>query len=162
MKLSSTSLVVWRTISGLLLGLAGGLIQAAEPLVVEQAWIREGPPSAAVLAGYMQINNPGPQAQVIKAVTSDRFRGVEIHRTEVVDGVARMLPQAQLEIGAGETLQLTPGGLHLMLMQAHTPLREGDRVDLILELAEGTQVPVTAVVRRADDATTDHSHHHHH
>lgn len=135
----------------------------ADELTVSGAWVREGPPTTQVLAGYARITNPGTQDITIVGARSPQFDTVEIHRTEIVDGMARMLAQPQLVIPAGGNVALEPGGLHLMLIQAQKPLVSGDRVEIQLQLNNGTQLRVDAEVRPDPDAGAgmDHSHHHH-
>lgn len=139
----------------------------AEPLTVSGAWVREGPPTTAVLAAYMRIDNPGTQDRTLIGASSAQFETVEIHRTEIVDGVARMIQQDRLTVPAGGSVSLEPGGLHLMLIQSRQPLAQGDVVDIRLRLEDGTEMPVGAEVRKAEAAGMDHSHdhghdHHHH
>lgn len=133
----------------------------AEELVIHEAWVREGPPTAAVLAGYMRIDNPGANERTITAVTSPRFERVEMHRTEVVDGVARMLPQEQLVVPAGGSLILEPGGLHLMLINPTAPVTAGETITLRLQLGDDNCASIDATVKRGADDGMDHSHHHH-
>lgn len=134
----------------------------AGPLTVSGAWVREGPPTTAVLAAYMQIDNGGAQDRTLVGASSPQFETVEIHRTEIVDGVARMLPQERLVIPAGGGVTLEPGGLHLMLIQSRQPLTQGDQVTIRLRLEDGTEVPVEAAVRKAEAMGMDHDHSHHH
>lgn len=141
------------------------LVAHAEPLTVSGAWVREGPPTTAVLAAYMQIDNPGAQDQILVGASSPQFETAEIHRTEIADGVARMVQQERLTIPAGGGVTLEPGGLHLMLIQSLQPLAQGDRVTIRLRLENGTEIPVDAEVRKAEAAAMDHDHshdHHHH
>lgn len=134
----------------------------AEPLTVSGAWVREGPPTTAVLAAYMQIDNGGVQDRTLVGASSPQFETVEIHRTEIVDGVARMLPQERLVIPVGGGVTLEPGGLHLMLIQSRQPLTQGDRVTIRLRLDDGSEIPVEAEVRKAEAMGMDHDHGHHH
>lgn len=145
------------------IGIIGALwsaIAQAEPLDISGAWVREGPPTAQVLAAYMQITNPGAQDLVITGASSPQFASVEIHRTEIVDGMARMLPQAQLVIPANGSITLEPGGLHLMLIQAREALPAGAQVEIQLQLENGANQAVTASVKPGTDAGMGHSHHH--
>lgn len=149
------------------LALTAPLWAHAEPLTVSGAWVREGPPTTAVLAAYMRIDNPGTQDRTLIGASSAQFETVEIHRTEIVDGVARMIQQDRLTVPAGGSVSLEPGGLHLMLIQSRQPLTQGDVVDIRLRLEDGTEMPVGAEVRKAEAAGMDHSHdhghdHHHH
>ena len=130
-------------------------------VTVEEPWVREGPPTARVLAGYMVIRNPGDQPQTIVGAGSPAFHGVEIHRTVTEAGVARMLEQERLQIPAQGQVALEPGSYHLMLMGAQHPLRAGDTVEIVLDLEGGRQVVVNAPVRKATDTGQAHHHHHH-
>jgi hypothetical protein len=145
-----------------LLALAGTLAQA-ETLNVSDAWVRQGPPTAQVLGAYMTLANPGAQEIAITSASSPQFETVEIHRTEIVDGMARMIPQERLAIPAGGRVALEPGGLHLMLINAKQPLAADATVRIELRLEGGGSVTVAAPVR-ADAGMhdgMDHSHHHH-
>lgn len=136
----------------------------AEALNVSNAWVRQGPPSAQVLAAYMTLTNPGKQEIAVTGASSPQFETVEIHRTEIVDGMARMIPQERLSIPAGGNVALEPGGLHLMLINAKQPLAADATVQIELRLDGGGSVSVDAPVR-ADAGMhegMDHSHHNHH
>lgn len=146
---------------GLLLVLLGAPASADEPvLTVADPWVREGPPNARVLAGYMLIRNPSDRAETVMGASSPAFHSVEMHRTVLDEGVARMVEQERLQIPAGGQLALEPGGYHLMLMGAQRPLLAGDTVEIVLDLGGGRQVNVKAPVRKAADAGQAHHHHH--
>lgn len=135
----------------------------AQPLEVSDGWVRQGPPTAKVLAAYMTLNNPGAQAIVISGASSPQFGSVEIHRTEIVDGVARMIPQEQLKIPPGGHVTLQPGGLHFMLIDARQPLPAGGKVRIDLRLDADTRMAVEVPVRpdAGMDDGMDHSGHQH-
>ncbi len=135
-------------------------IAQADVLNVSNAWVREAPPTSQVLAAYLQIDNPGTQDIAINGASSPQFETVEIHRTEIVDGVARMIAQEQLVIPAGGSVTFEPGGLHFMLIQSLKPLQRGDHVMIQLRLSTGDNLQVHAEVRPGMDAEMDHSHHH--
>ncbi|MGB5474997.1 MAG: copper chaperone PCu(A)C [Gammaproteobacteria bacterium] len=135
-----------------------GMAHADTTLQVADPWIREAPPAASVHAGYMTLVNTGTEAILIDSVSSPDFEGAEIHRSWVEEGVARMQPVRQLEVPATATLALEPGSYHLMLFDARRALQEGDSATLLLHLADGTCIRVTAPVRRS----TGSEHHHHH
>lgn len=146
-----------------LIALAGSPARA-ETLNVSDAWVRQGPPTAQVLAAYMTLENPGTQEIAIIGAGSPQFETVEIHRTEIVDGMARMIPQERLAIPAGGNVALEPNGLHLMLINAKQPLAAGAVVRIELRLEGGGSVTVDAPVR-ADAGMPegmDHSQHQHH
>jgi copper(I)-binding protein len=146
-----------------LLTLFYSLIAAADsPLVVTDPWIREAPPGAGVLAAYMVISNRGADTATIGTIESPDFERIEVHRTLVEDGVARMVPVEALQIAAAEQVTLEPGGMHLMLYHPKRPLREGDSVTLELQQSAAACIRVNVpVVRMTADDTAGHHHHHH-
>jgi copper(I)-binding protein len=56
---------------------------ASAELVISQPWVREAPPTARVMAGYMNISNAGTTAVNVIAVSSPDFAKTELHRTVV-------------------------------------------------------------------------------
>jgi copper(I)-binding protein len=142
--------------------LFGSLVLADDhALIISDPWIREAPPGQGILAGYMQIRNESDRPRQITAVKSAAFGSVEIHRTVMKDGIARMEAQSALLVPAAGTLTLKPGDLHLMLIDPHKPLRAGDQVELELQIEPNVTQTITAEVRRSDTAEAHHSHHHH-
>ena len=124
-------------------------LAAAQPdIQIENAWVREAPPSARMLAAYMTLKNSADQDQVLVEVQSPAFSHVMLHRSEVIDGVARMIHLDEVVIPAGGSVQLEPGGLHLMMPAPETRLSAGDRVPLVLLFADGNQIEVQAEVRK--------------
>jgi copper(I)-binding protein len=133
----------------------------ADQVQVEDAWVREGPPTTRVLAGYMQVHNRSDAPVAITGASSPALGRIEIHRTEIRDGVARMIAEERVEIPAGESVAFAPGGLHLMLFDPAEPLRAGDRIVLDLDLEGAEDVSVEAEVRRMSGDDDGHAHHHH-
>jgi len=151
-------------LSALTLSLLGSVYPfaaQAEMLNITQAWVREAPPTSAVNAAYMHIANPTAQEHAIIGASSPQFDVVEMHRTEIVDGMARMLPQERLVVPAKGNVSLEPNGLHLMLIQAKQPVKAGDHVEINLRLEGGGTQKLDAEVRPAMAEGMDHSHHQH-
>lgn len=123
-----------------------GCGQPAAP-EVEDAWVRAGPPGASMLAGYMAVINPGGTPVVIEAVSSESFGRVELHRTVLEDGMARMRPEDSVTVPAGGRVDFEPNGRHLMLIDPVRPLSAGDAVTLRLRFADGRILETRAEVR---------------
>jgi copper(I)-binding protein len=117
-------------------------------LEYNEAWIKNLPSPVPVRAGYMTIHNPQAQAVSIVEIHSDSFASVEIHRTLMQDGMMRMEQVRDLTIAAGETVQLAPGGLHLMMMQPVQPTRPGETHRIILEYNDGSTQELEMTVRK--------------
>ena len=135
--------------SMLLLALAATPLSAEVVLEVRDAWIREAPPGAQVHAGYLDISNHGTTDTVLTGISSEDFGAVEIHRTVIEDGVARMLSVERLAVPAGGMASLAPGGYHLMLFRPARALAAGDTAGLLLHFSDGVCRNATAVVRRS-------------
>ena len=138
-------------------------VQAHESsLRVDDPWIREAPPTARVLGLFMGLHNAGAEELVILGASSPASERVEIHRTVVEDGMARMLPLEELRLAPGERLDLEPGGYHLMLINPHQALRAGDEVRVLIQYDDNHVQAIQAPVRDDRGGDVDHSHHHHH
>lgn len=119
--------------------------RASEP-VFEQGWVRAMPPSSGMTAAYGILHNGTASPVTLVSFASPAFGDVSLHRTEQVDGVARMREVTSLTLQPGESAELQPGGLHLMLMMPTGPLQVGDGVELDMTAADGRrfrfEVPV--------------------
>ncbi|WP_019398875.1 copper chaperone PCu(A)C [Pseudoxanthomonas sp. GW2] len=134
-------------------------------VVMEDGWIRLSPvPQPRMLAGFGRIANHCGEAVAVVGARSPAFAEVSVHETTQVDGLSRMRELERLPLPVHGEAVLQPGGLHLMLMQPGKALAEGERVPLVLLLADGREVPVELAVRRAAPgpaAADPHAHHHH-
>ena len=116
----------------------------AAGLSVTNAWSRSTPPVAKVGVVYFTLkNDTGKSDRLLKLSTSVAEK-VEVHRTEVLDGIARMREVAVLHLDAGQTLEFKPGGMHVMLMGLRKPLVAGTayELDLLFEVAGARKVKV--------------------
>jgi copper(I)-binding protein len=137
-----------RTLLALIVSAWSLLATADSELQVENAWVREAPPSAHMMAAYMTLKNPGSSDTVLTQVDSPAFDHVMLHKSEVVDGVARMTHQDDIRIPAQGSVELKPGSFHLMMPTPEKRLVEGDRVDFILTFSNGETIRLQADVRK--------------
>ena len=119
------------------------------PVSVSQAWVREAPPNATAMAGYMQIKNITDENIILHAASSSAFSSIEFHRSVEKDGVYRMIPHLHLHIAANSTFELKPGDYHLMLFNPVNPLKDGDEVTLMLTFSKNQIVEVVVPVKKA-------------
>lgn len=120
-------------------------------LEVTDAWVREAPPGAAMLAAYMKIHNRGSSDRILTGVDSPSFSHVMLHKSIVVDGVAKMLHQDDITIPAGGDLILQPGSFHLMMPSPEVTLQRGQCVEFNLHMKNGETISVNATVKHAGD-----------
>lgn len=103
-----------------------------------------------VTGAFMVIENAGETAdQLIGAAVSPEIAGaVEIHETIVGENdVMQMRPVQAIEVPARGSVELKPGGYHLMLLDVQRDLNPGDTVTLTLSFASGASLDVDATVR---------------
>ncbi len=138
------------------IGLATCLTVAkADSLVISNAWVRQPPPGTDVLAGYATLENRGEAQIEIEAVSSPSFGAIEIHRTVVDNGIARMQPVTRLVIEPGQQLALAPGSYHLMLFRPQGKLSPGQQIELTLHTTDGRCIPYSTKLRRTPPASAD-------
>jgi hypothetical protein len=114
-------------------------LNAFAGLDITEARIKNLPPSVPVRAGYLSIHNSSEFSVSVVAILSDAFTSVEIHRSVMKDGMMSMEPVDRLNIDPGKSLQLAPGGLHLMMMHPVETTRPGDDLEIILQLGDGSE-----------------------
>ena len=131
---------------------------SAQEIEVRDAWIREAPPGANA-AAYLTLVNPGEISRRITAVKAEGVERIEMHRSVVEGGVARMEPVESIEVPAGGEVTLAPRGLHLMLIRPSS-LTEGDELELVLEIDGDEYVAAAAPVRKEEAASDSHHDHH--
>ena len=121
---------------------------ASAELDVRDPWIKNLPASVPVRAGYMTIHNPQSKAVSIVSLRSDAFASVEIHQTIEQDGMMRMEQVRSLNIESNSSVQLAPGGLHLMMMNPSEPTQPGDLLEIVIVLDDGSEQRVEMQVLR--------------
>lgn len=111
-------------------------------------------------AGYLKLANKGPVDRLISA-TSPAAGSVEIHSMSMEGDVMKMRQVDAIEIATGQTVELKPGGYHLMLMGLKAPLKVGEKFPLTLKFEKSGEVVVTVNVeepKSKSEATGAHKH----
>jgi len=119
------NLLAWTLAAGLaaLPALAGGLS-------ITNAWSRTTPPGVTVGVAYFTLKNDTGKPDRLLKISSPVASKLQVHRTEILDGIARMREVAVLHVDAGQTLEFAPNGMHVMLMGLKNPLVEGQTFDI--------------------------------
>jgi len=140
------------------LALALIAVPAWSQVRVEQPWIRATPPGAKVAAGYMIIRNQSAQPERLVGGTSQAAAKVETH-VHVKDGdIVRMREVKGYDIPAQGVFELKPGGAHLMLVDLKKPLKEGEKVSVVLRFEKSGEVKVDFEVRPLAAPASGHKH----
>jgi len=133
---------------------AASCVQVSDGMVTLP--VVDGVPSA----GYARISNTCDTAVTITAAQSSAFADVSFHETHQDNDVSQMRATEILTLEAGQSLELAPGGAHLMLSNPSAALEEGQSIPLELTLADESKVSAELQVRSLDegDDHADHAH----
>lgn len=116
-------------------------------LTVTSPWSRATPGGAKIGGGYLKITNNGRAPDRFVGGTSDVSDRVEIHEMSMTNGVMKMRPLPNgLEIKPGETVELKPGGNHLMFVDLKRPLKQGESVKATLRFEKAGSLEVNFAV----------------
>ncbi len=117
-------------------------------LAVQRPWTRAAG-QGATGAGFLSVSNRGAAADRLLSASTPAARAVELH-TMIRDGdVMRMRAVEAVEVPPGQTVELRPGGLHMMLVGLSRPLREGEAVPVVLRFERAGEVRVELSVQAA-------------
>lgn len=109
-------------------------VYIAEPVMGERA------------AMYFTVKNAGSTADHLLAVSSPVAALAEIHRTVADGGMMRMEPVESLSVSPGESLRLSPGGYHVMLLALERQIEPGEIVEATLTFRRAGPLSVQARV----------------
>jgi copper(I)-binding protein len=132
----------------------------AGSLQIQHPWSRATPKGATVAGGYMKIVNTGSTPDRLVGGSTEAAPKFEIHEMSMQGGVMkmRMLPKG-LEIKPGQTVELKPGGYHLMFVGISAPLQQGKPVKGTLEFEKAGKIEVEYAVEAIGGAPKGHHGH---
>lgn len=103
-----------------------------------------------ISAAFGTLSNTSEQPIALqKVIIKGKIKGVaELHQTTNDNGMMKMLPVDSIAIPAKQSIELAPGGLHIMLINLAKPLEAGKTIALKLAFDNGAtldlQVPIQA------------------
>ena len=119
---------------------------ALDKLTIGHPWSPASHGNAKTAAVYVTFVNDGAKSDRLLGVSSPMATHASLHSNEVSGGINHMHEMPGIDLPAGKTVELKPGGLHIMLMGLKQPLKDGDMVPLTLTLADEGEVPVEVMV----------------
>jgi periplasmic copper chaperone A len=130
--------------------LAAACAPASGSIVIKNPFTRASPTGAETGGAFVTIVNNGKTADRLVSASSPAAQTVELHETVDDNGVMKMEPRPEgWEIPAGSTLDLKPGGKHIMLIGLTAPLEAGKKIQMTLNFekagAQTIDVPVQAM-----------------
>jgi periplasmic copper chaperone A len=125
-------------------------------LAIESPWAAPTPGGVDVSAGYLTIANGTAEADALVSASSPRAASVELHEMTMDGGVMQMRAVTRLEIGAGQSVSLAPGGRHLMFMGVTQPFAVGETIAVRLHFEHAGEVDVSLPVQSAAGSHNGH------
>ena len=117
---------------------------------ISDARARETVAGQTATAAYMTIANKGAGDDRLVSVAAAAPAMATLHSSESSDGIARMREmQSGVAIPAGGTIELKPGGSHVMVMGLGAPLKPGQPFKLTLRFEKSGERPVDVRVTPA-------------
>ncbi len=147
------------------------LVGMAQPVVASE--IMFGPlqfratvGSMSSSAAYVSIMNHGKMADRLLDATSNLARKTELHQMEMDNGVMKMRPvEGGIDLPAGKTIHLAPGGYHVMLIGLNAPLTADSIFEITLVFQNAGEKTIKGMAMLPSDLKVgDHlkSHEHKH
>ncbi|MGU3555034.1 DUF1775 domain-containing protein [Methylobacterium radiotolerans] len=135
----------------------------AGDLTIETPWLRATPNGAKVAGGYVRITNTGSAPDTLTGATVPFAKSSDIHSMSMEGGVMKMAPVTNgLTIKPGETVELKPGGYHLMFEDLTGAPKAGETVAGTLTFQRAGAVPVTFTVAPIGAGAPGGQHQHQH
>ncbi|KIU27790.1 copper chaperone [Methylobacterium radiotolerans] len=135
----------------------------AGDLTIETPWLRATPNGAKVAGGYVRITNTGRAPDTLTGATVPFAKSSDIHSMSMEGGVMKMAPvTGGLTIKPGETVELKPGGYHLMFEDLTGAPKAGETVAGTLTFQRAGAVPVTFTVAPIGAGAPGGQHQHQH
>jgi periplasmic copper chaperone A len=141
---------------GALLTLSAGAALGGGAVTIDAPYARAVPPGQSNSAVFMSLANGTGGARALVGGHTDAAEVVELHTHTMDDGMMKMRRVERIDLPAGETVTLAPGGFHVMLIGLKRGLNPGDQVDLTLMLDDGGSLKVQAPVREVQPMAHDH------
>lgn len=132
-------------------------------LEIEHPYSKAMIPGAKVAGGYMTITNHGTLPDRLVSASTTFAGMTQIHEMKVENDIMTMkeIPGG-LEIPPGQTVELKPGGLHIMFMNVAQASKEGDRIKATLTFEKAGQVDVEFAVGPVNGMNEHQAAHHDH
>lgn len=130
---------------------------------VTGAMARPAPLAGGTGAVYFTLHNHSDSAITLTGADSPAAGAVEIHTTINDNGVMRMRQlEGGVEVAAGDAVALTPGAMHLMLIDLAAPLAAGDTIAVTLHFDGADDFTFDVPVADMDDLPAEGEMEHEH
>jgi periplasmic copper chaperone A len=121
---------------------------ATDQVSVSGAYVRAVPPGQPNSAAFMEISNGSSVDHALVGGSSPAAEVVELHTHTMEGGMMRMRQIEKIDLPAGQSVKLQPGGLHVMLIGLKQNLVPEENVPITLKYDDGSQATLEVPVRK--------------
>ena len=115
-------------------------------LSIDHPFARATPPGAKSGGAFFVVKNAGATPDKLIRAASPVAGAVELHQMTMDGGVMKMRAMTALDVPPGGTLELKPGGYHIMMLDLKQPLKAGDKVPLTLTFEKAGSIDIAVEV----------------
>jgi len=119
----------------------------ASGLSITDPWVKAA--DSGMSAAFGTLENAGASDVTIVSAQSAASSMLQLHETVSNAAGEMMMQQKQggFVVPAGGSLELAPGGNHIMMMDLSNPIKAGDEAKFTLTLSDGSTIDFTAVAK---------------
>ncbi|HPF45383.1 MAG: copper chaperone PCu(A)C [Alphaproteobacteria bacterium] len=118
----------------------------SDDVVVSDGWARPiliaGRPGSA----YFHIENHGSMADKLLGVSSSLAPRLELHEHTMKDGIMKMGQVMSIDVPGNGSVDLKPGGYHIMIFDSTKQFAPGDEIDITLKFEKAGEIKKTVKV----------------
>lgn len=114
----------------------------AGDIVISHPWSRATPAGAQVGGGYLVIENRGTLPDRLLGGSVEAATGFELHDVVLEDGIMKMRQLTGIELPPGSSIEVKPGGRHIMFVGLLHPLAAGEKVRGALQFEHAGRIKV--------------------
>ena len=137
--------------SALLLGLGAQQAWSADftlgPIEMNDPWIRASVTGQTNGAGYIQFKSTGAAADKLISAQSEAATTVELHTVITENGVAKMQQVPEIIIPSNGSVNLAPGGYHIMFLKLTAPFKQDSTIPVVLKFEKAGEIRVNFTVK---------------
>ncbi len=115
---------------------------------IKNAYVREVPPGMPTSASFLTLQNSSDAEISLTKVTGSIAKNIELHEHTHKNGMMEMRQVDKINIPANSSVELKPGGYHIMLIGLTKKIKSGDKVKLTLEFSNETKKEITVEVKK--------------
>jgi len=156
--LASLSTLILASILGALSTVAQAHSFQAGDIKIGHPWARPTTAGQSAGGGYLKLTNLAKEAgkgDRLVGANAEFAERVELHTMSMDGDVMRMRQVDAIDIPAGQTVELRPGGLHMMFVGLKQPLAKDGRLPLKLRFEKAGEVTVEVKVEAASSAAAE-------